>query len=41
MTTTLVIIGLLCALVAVLPARYDPAIRLVEWLRTHERKSDR
>jgi hypothetical protein len=31
MTTALIILGLLCALIAVLPARYDPAIRLWEW----------
>jgi hypothetical protein len=27
--------GVLAATIAVLPARYDPAVRLVEWLRKH------
>jgi hypothetical protein len=28
----LIILGLLCLAVSLLPARYDPAIRLREWL---------
>lgn len=39
MTYTLITLGLLCALFAVLPRRYDPAVRLKEWLTkrvTHE-----
>jgi hypothetical protein len=30
----LLLLGLLAATIAVLPARYDPAMRLVEWLRS-------
>lgn len=32
MTYTLIILGLLCALCVVLPRKYDPAIRLKEWV---------
>ncbi len=32
MTCALITLGLLCAICAVLPARYDPAIRLKQWI---------
>jgi hypothetical protein len=35
MTTLAIVLGVLCLVIAVLPARYDPAIRLREWLDRH------
>jgi hypothetical protein len=32
MTTLFVVLGVLCAVIALLPPRYDPAIRLKKWL---------
>jgi hypothetical protein len=35
MTTLAIVLGMLCLVIALLPARYDPAIRLREWLDRH------
>jgi hypothetical protein len=32
LTDVLIILGLLCALFAIVPRKYDPAIRLKEWI---------
>jgi hypothetical protein len=32
MSTGLITLAILCLIVAILPAKYDPAIRLKEWL---------
>jgi hypothetical protein len=34
-TTLAIVLGVLCLVIAVLPARYDPAIRLKQWLDRH------
>lgn len=36
MTYALITLGLLCAVCAMLPRKYDPAIRLKQWLTKHE-----
>lgn len=35
----LTVLGLLCLLVAILPAKYDPAIRLKEWVERGRKNS--
>jgi hypothetical protein len=39
MRTTLIVLGLLCVVMVLLPAKYDPAIRLKQWVeRTWRRR---
>jgi hypothetical protein len=33
MSTIFITLAILCLIVAILPAKYDPAIRLKEWLQ--------
>jgi hypothetical protein len=33
-STAFIVLALLCAIIALLPAKYDPAIRLKEWLQS-------
>jgi hypothetical protein len=35
MTTLAIVLGVLCLVIALLPPRYDPAIRLKEWVDRH------
>jgi hypothetical protein len=37
MTTVLIALGLMCLAIALLPARYDPAIRLRQWFNQRRR----
>jgi hypothetical protein len=33
-STAFIVLALLCAIIALLPSKYDPAIRLKEWLQS-------
>jgi hypothetical protein len=33
MSTAFIVLALMCAIIALLPSKFDPAIRLKEWLQ--------